>query len=102
MADDSNRVHVGDSAQPEAVDSEQQVSTHSSQPEAATADLAGGPPGEPGEFSAQPDAMELLEKSLQPDAMRPALDPGGVGASTQPEAIPLTTQQASPPPADED
>lgn len=95
MADDDRRVDLGDSAQPEAM-SERQVSTHSAQPDATTGKREG-------EFSAQPDAMELLGKSLQPDAPRPGLDPDGVGVSAQPEAIPLTTQQASPPPpADED
>lgn len=79
MADDSKRVDLNESAQPEA--------------------MAGG---QEGEFSAQPDGMELLEKSLQPETMRPGLDPDGVGASTQPEAIPLVTQEAKPPPADGD
>ena len=96
MADDSKRVDLNESAQPEAMTAPQNVSTHSAQPES----MAGGCEGE---FSAQPDAMDLMEKSLQPDTVRPVLEPDGVGASTQPEAIPLTTQQAAPPPpADED
>lgn len=96
MADESKRVDLNESAQPEAMAASQQASTHSAQPEAMTG-------GREEEFSAQPDAMDLLGKSLQPETMRPGLEPDGVGASTQPEAIPLTTQQAAPPPpADED
>lgn len=96
MTDVSKRVDFNESGEPEAMTAREHVSTHSAQPE-AMAD------GREGEFSAQPNAMELLGKSLQPDAVSPGLDPDGVGASTQPEAIPLTTQQAAPPPpADED
>lgn len=95
MTDDSKRTDLNDSTQPEAMAGEQQEIAHPALPEAISG-------GREGEFSAQPDAMDVLEKSLQPDAMRPGLDPGGVGASTQPEAIPLVTQEAKPPPADGD
>jgi len=95
MTDDSKRVDLNESAQPEAMAGEQQETAHPALPEAAS-------DGREGELSAQPDAMDILQKSLQPDAMRPSLDPDGVGASTQPEAIPLVTQEAKPPPADGD
>jgi len=95
MTDDTKRVDLNESTQPEAVAGEPQEDTHPASQE-ATSD------GREGEFSAQPDAMDVLEKSLQPDAMRPGLDPDGVGASTQPDAIPLVTQEAKPPPADGD
>ena len=93
--DDSKRVNLNESAQPEAMTSNEQEGAHPAASEAAGSNHEG-------EFSAQPDPIEVLEKSLQPEAMRPSLDPGGVGASTQPEAIPLVTQQAKPPPADGD
>lgn len=96
MTDESKRVDLNESAQPEAVPVAQQESTRSEHSEALAS-------GREGKFSAQPDAMDLLGKSIQPDATRPVLEPDGIGASTQPEAIPLTTQQAAPPPpADED
>jgi hypothetical protein len=94
MADESKRVNLNESAQPEAMAPQHEPTQHVS-----SAAVEGG---REGEFSAQPDAMDVLEKSLQPEAMRPGLDPSGVGASTQPEAIPLVTQEAKPPPADGD
>lgn len=59
-------------------------------------------PNKTHEFSAQPKAFELLTKSLQPLAARPAADPSGVGASVQPKAPPLTTSVAKPPPSRDD
>jgi len=86
MTDDTKRVDLNDSTQPEAVSS----------------NAGAAPESKQGEFSAQPEAAEILEKSVQPAGVKPPLDPEGIGASTQPEIMPLTTQQASPPPADED
>jgi len=49
--------------------------------------------------SAQPKPIEMFEKSLQPLAPSTHVDPSisGTGASTQPKAPPLTSQQAKPP-----
>ena len=59
MADVSKRVDLNESAQPEAMAASQNVATHSAQPES----MAGG---REGEFSAQPDAMDLLGSRFNP------------------------------------
>jgi hypothetical protein len=49
--------------------------------------------------SAQPKAPDPLKKSLQPQAPLEG-GAGGAGASSQPK-VPLTTQQAKPPPGED-